>query len=249
MIRAHLATFPARAGIVMRTIASILPQVDRLCVCLNQHQRVPEALADDPRIEVLIPDRDLKDAGKFAFPAAPDDVVFTIDDDILYPPDYVARTLSFFDKVDPGHHVLGHLGHLFQRDPRTGQWGWKNWMFQKRAGRMIKVDLVGTGTSCQLGRNLPPLEAIEDAAGFVDLRHARLHHEAGRWLWLVPHERDWMISTMTPDLDASSLFRTVNARKGEAVLAENRAMLLSRTRHGGQTFRALRQQGVIPGTR
>ena len=107
MIRAHLATFPIRAGILMQTVATILPQVDRLCICLNEYDAIPPELADHDRIEAMIPDRDLKDAGKFAFDVAPDDFVFSIDDDILYPADYVARTLRVFDSLDPGQNVLG----------------------------------------------------------------------------------------------------------------------------------------------
>ncbi|MBM3606414.1 MAG: hypothetical protein FJX25_17320 [Alphaproteobacteria bacterium] len=58
--------------------------------------------------------------------------------------------------------------------------------------------------------NLPRLAQIEDAAGYVDLRHARLHHQADRWMWIVPRQEGWLTSTMTDDLQASSLFQTVN---------------------------------------
>lgn len=84
MIRAHMATFPARAGILMQAVTAILPQVDQLFICLNQHDAVPPQLGDHDRITTLIPDRDLKDAGKFAFLPGDDDIVFTVDDDILY---------------------------------------------------------------------------------------------------------------------------------------------------------------------
>ncbi|MBQ2262368.1 MAG: glycosyltransferase [Loktanella sp.] len=132
MIRAHLATFPARAGILMQTVQSILPQVDKLCICLNQYEDVPTPLAQEPKIETLIPDRDLKDAGKFAFEAAADDFVFTIDDDILYPPDYVKTTLQYFDRLGPAETCPGLYGpRLAERRRNRGDWMEKLDVWQK----------------------------------------------------------------------------------------------------------------------
>ncbi len=246
MIRAHLATFPIRSGILMQTVQSILPQVDRLFICLNDYDHVPEELAQEPKIEAMIPDRDLKDAGKFAFVPEPDDLVFTIDDDILYPPDYVSKTLAMFKRLDPQHHVLGHLGHAWLAKTPGGPMGWQNWLFRKKMGNLRKVDLVGTGTACQLGKNFPRLDQIESAAGFVDLRHARLHAEAGRWLWMLPHPAEWMVSTMTPDLKSTSLLYTVNKAAARPLRHEVFAVIGGRTPHSGKRFRELRAQGLLP---
>ncbi|MDM7457760.1 MAG: hypothetical protein P3W94_000055 [Paracoccus sp. (in: a-proteobacteria)] len=245
MIRAHMASFPPRRHILMRAVGSILPQIDRLCLCLNGYDAVPDDLSGDPRIEVLIPDRDLKDAGKFAFVAAPDDWVFTVDDDILYPPDYVQATLADAGRLDPEQSVVGHLGHVWLAQGRNGRPGWKNLLFRKRSSHLLKVDVLGTGTTCQLGRNLPRLDQIEDAAGFVDLRHACLHARAGRWLWMLPHPADWMHSLMTPDLQESSLLRSVNNRQTPPMMAELRSVFASRSPHSGLRYRQLVKQGVI----
>ena len=246
MIRAHMATFPPRAVILMQTVTAILPQVDQLYICLNGYDSVPAVLATDPKIEALIPDRDLKDAGKFAFVPALDDMVFTIDDDILYPPDYVTQTLGYFKKLSPDKHVIGHLGHAFLPKTPGGPWRWQNWLFRKKVGCLRKVDLIGTGTTCQLGRRFPRLDQIESAAGFVDVRHALLHSQAGRWLWTLPHPENWMVSTMTSELRDTSLLYTVNKAGGPALRSEIYALLSSRTPHSGGRFRDLRKQGVLP---
>jgi hypothetical protein len=243
MIRAHLATFPPRSGILMQVVAAILPQVDRLCICLNEYQAVPQALADEPKIEALIPDRDLKDAGKFAFVPAADDVVFTIDDDILYPPDYVSESLRYFRKLDPARHVVGHLGHAFL--PGAAGAGWKNWPFRRKNGAMRKVDLIGTGTCCQAGQIFPTLAQVETSAGFVDLRHAALHAAAGRWLWVLPHGDRWMTSLMTADLRPTSLLASVNQKGGAAMQHEVFTLLGSRTPHSGERFRSLKAKGLL----
>lgn len=234
VIRAHMASFPPRAGIVMAAIDSLLPQVDRLCLCLNGHGAVPPALAGHDRIEVLIPPADLKDAGKFAFPVADDDVVFTVDDDIIYPPDYVARTLRGFDDVDPGRNVLGYMGNAWVSKPGSGNHGWRNYMFHKAAGQIFKVDVLGTGTACQLGRNLPALADIVTAAGFVDLRHARLHGRAGRRMWVLPRGDDYLRRNLPEDLAGTSLFQTVNRARNPAMMDELARVLAERSAHSGQ---------------
>ncbi|MBW7055413.1 hypothetical protein KY389_01715 [Paracoccus bogoriensis] len=245
MIRAHMASFPPRSAVVRQAVASLLPQVDRLFLCLNQFDSVPGWIADEPKIEAMIPPRDLKDAGKFAFEPDPDDWVFTVDDDIAYPPDYVAATLAQMERLDPETSVIGHLGNAWQERGKLGQMGWKTIMFWKRSPHLMKVDVLGTGTTCQLGRNLPRLDQIENAAGFVDLRHARLHAKAGRWLWVSPHERDWMRSLMTDDLRPTSLFDTVNRRKPPAMMAELAALIGERSPHSGLHHGHLVKKGLL----
>lgn len=245
MIRAHMATFPPRSAVLAQAVASLLPQVDRLFLCLNQYDAIPAALAQDDRITAIIPDRDLRDAGKFAFVPDDDDIVLTVDDDILYPPDYVARTLAHFDGLPPERHVLGYMGNAWMAKGKLGHEGWKNFMFHKRAPHAIKVDVLGTGTTFQLGRNLPRLDQIEDAAGFVDFRHARLQGQAGRWMWSLPREEGWMASLMTDDLMPSSLFTTVNRARPRPMMEELRALLAERGPHSGQQLSRLRSAGLL----
>lgn len=232
MIRAHLATFPPRAPILMQTVASILPQVDLLCICLNDYSEVPAALAGQARIEVMIPDTDLKDAGKFAFPPAPGDVVFTIDDDILYPPDYVSRMLLAFEQLDPHRDILGYQGNAWLGREGGGR-RWRNFLFHQRLGQLLKVDVLGTGTACQLGRNLPALEQMRSAAGFTDLRHARLHHEAGRRMWVLPRGADYLRGNLPDDLRPTSLFRNVMRRADPQMLREKALLMRGLTPGSG----------------
>lgn len=229
MIRAHLATFPIRSGILMQTVGTILPQVDRLCICLNQYQAIPPELADHAKIEAVIPDRDLKDAGKFAFAPAPDDMIFTIDDDILFPPDYVARTLAAFDLLDPAGNVLGFQGNAWVFRKQENAWQWRNFLFHRPARHITKVDILGTGTACQLGRNLPSLDEVISAAGFVDLRHARLHAQAGRSLWVLPREKDEIASNMRGEYWRSSLFNSVQRARVPEMQREQLLMMRERT--------------------
>lgn len=224
MIRAHLATFPPRAGILMQAVQSILPQVDRLCVCLNGYDRVPVELGDLAKVQTMIPDSDLKDAGKFAFPVANDDFVLTIDDDIVYPPDHVERLLRPFDEIDPTGNVLGLFGNVFGPKGPDRTLGWRTFPFTKQVAQILKMDVLGTGTTCQLGRILPSLSDMRSSAGFVDIRHSILHHRAKRSLWLVPRGENAPRGILPQDLWPSSLFETVNRARHPAMMAELRGL-------------------------
>jgi hypothetical protein len=245
MIRAHLATFPARAGILMQTVASILPQVDRLFICMNDYTAIPAELAAHHKIEAMIPDRDLRDAGKFAFEPADDDIVFTIDDDIIYPPDYVTHTMSFFQQLPSDRHVLGYLGSAWVfKDQKAGH-SWKTWMFHKRAPHLVKVDLLGTGTTCQLGRHLPRLHQIEDASGFVDMRHARLQTQGGNWMWVVPRNHEYLLSNMSEEFCSTSLFHTVNKMRPPVMLAEQKKLMDHLGPYSGEQLTRIRSAGHL----
>lgn len=90
-VTASLANIPAREDMLRQVVASLLPQVDRLNVYLNGWDRVPEFL-NDPKIVVARSQDhgDRGDAGKFFWADDIQGYHYTCDDDLLYPPAYVA---------------------------------------------------------------------------------------------------------------------------------------------------------------
>ena len=92
-VTASMASFPARRAMLEQTVASILPQVDFLNVYLNGYDDTPGFLRN-PKIQVIHSREygDLRDNGKFFFlDSVPCGYHFTIDDDIVYPHDYVQK--------------------------------------------------------------------------------------------------------------------------------------------------------------
>ena len=93
MIIAAMATMPHRICSLARSVESILPQVDQLCVYLNGHTELPDCLKRHNIVTAWGPD--LGAAGKFFFTNRfKDGQYFTLDDDIVYPPDYVSHMIS-----------------------------------------------------------------------------------------------------------------------------------------------------------
>lgn len=207
MIRAHLASFPPRRRILRRVVEAILPQVDHLFIVLNEYETVPGYLARDDRITAIIPDRDVKDAGKFWFSPAPDDIVFTIDDDIGYPPDYVSRTLELIAPMGFDNGVYGYQGNALV--PIKGRSNWQNYLFRQSLDSVRGLSLIGTGTLCARGDAIPPLEVIEPMAGACDIAYGAWLHKKGILPWALPREAEWLTNDLPHNLRPSSLFVTV----------------------------------------
>lgn len=65
-------------------------------------------------------------------------------------------------------------------------------------------------------------------------------------MWILPRADDWMVSTMTDELLATSLFTTVNRALPPELVAEWRRLLAERSPHSGQPFGRLHKDGLIP---
>ncbi|RNF35514.1 hypothetical protein [Paracoccus methylarcula] len=237
MIRAHMATFPVRREIMMAVVERIAPQVDRMFICLNEYDEIPAELGQFGNVEAMIPDRDLKDLGKFAFEAGPDDIVFTVDDDILYPSDYVANTLALAERVGLTGNVVGYQGNAWVYKKRLSAYGWRNFLFFKPCPEIIGVTNLGTGTACMIGRHMPTIADLTGSEGFVDFRFSRLQIERGRSLWVLPRGDDYLERNLPEHLKGSSLFDTV-ARSGRLDVQQETWRLMEHVpRNSGMPFR------------
>lgn len=215
---AHLATFPPRAALLRANIVRLRELFPRVTVCLNGYAAVPEFLRGDDGIDAFIPDTDLKDTGKFARAGDGAGLHFLVDDDIVYPRDYVAR-------------MTAHAGAL--RTPAVlGVHGvvYRPWFFGGRHGRRVlhfaaalaasePVDALGTGTVVVSGDLLPPFALMRDAAGFVDVRFARHCAERGVPRLCVPREAGWL---QPCDGGGPSLYDAVTRWPQAAVFADVR---------------------------
>lgn len=97
-----MATMPSRAHTLAVALDSILPQVDRLFLFFDKHDRVPDFAASRPKIVPLLPaqhgqvgaDGKLLGACLLGSPC----LYFCFDDDICYPPGYVELLASGLER-------------------------------------------------------------------------------------------------------------------------------------------------------
>lgn len=213
---AHLATYPGRTALLAANIAHLRALFPRIVVCLNGYGSIPPFLKSDERIAAFIPAKDLKDAGKFADIAGTARFHFLIDDDLIYPKDYVSRMVAH-----AGAHsepvVVGVHGVDYRFWYRGGARGRRVFHFESALQRAREVDVLGTGTVLVAGTELPPLAYVEDAAGFIDIRFARWCAEQRLRRVCVPRPARWLTQS---DFDGPSLFDEVTRVRRTEVLRE-----------------------------
>lgn len=112
---ACMATFPARFATLYQVVDSILSQVDGLFVYLNESDEVPACLKR-PEVHVFLSSQEagnLSANGKvYALQFIEESYVFLIDDDFVFPPDYVSRMKKVIDQFGRGVCVGAH-GSIF----------------------------------------------------------------------------------------------------------------------------------------
>lgn len=208
MIIANLATYPPRSENLEKVVAVISPQVDRLNIVLNQYDALPDELKKYPNVFLFIPDEDLKDVGKFYPDVSDAKYVFLIDDDIIYPPDYVSATIARFEALALQNCMGGYHGSLYMR-PRLGQlirspgllFTYNKRVADFRSGKFCLfdeletatvVDQIGSGTAILRGKDMPPFEYMRTSVKYVDVRLARWCFERGIIPVCLPRAAGWI---------------------------------------------------------
>ena len=235
MIVGTMATFPARRASLIETVTSLAGQVDRLHVVLNEYTEVLPELAGFANVDQIIPPRDLKDTGKFWPDVSGADWVFTLDDDILYPDDYVVSTLEKMARFDGQRVMGGYHGSIYVPQPLKGfkLVQLRYWLHAKRGAASSRevvefhralaapqvVEQLGTGVVVMRGSDWPGFAAMESSQRFVDVRLARLCFEAGIAQISLPRAAGWL-KDRQPE---TSIFQDFTARDPRHVTREIRS--------------------------
>lgn len=192
MIIANMATFPGRADVLEASINRIIPQVDKLNLCLNEYKKIPEYLKT-PKINAFIPDDNYRDVGKFVCDdfQADDDVLY-IDDDIIYPENYVVKMQEKRGSLALGDAIVGVHGVIYP-DVYDGSVGSRVvFAFKRKLLASRRVNQLGTGTILCKGYQAAPLSFMNGSQRYVDVRYAR-YCLNNKWpQFCVNREDGWM---------------------------------------------------------
>ncbi len=140
-----IASLPDRVECLKDTIDSLLPQVDKIIVGLNNYESIPEFL-NNPKIEAYLLDNSLGDAAKFLkIDEYPNAYYFACDDDLIYPSNY---TENLIQKTNEYGVPVGLHGAIL-RKPITSMYI-DRIVFHclKAVTSDITVDYLGTGALC-----------------------------------------------------------------------------------------------------
>jgi hypothetical protein len=147
-VTASMASMPSREPLLRQTVASMLPQVDALNVYLNGYESTPSWIIHD-KVQVIHSRDfgDLRDNGKFFFlDALLHGYHFTIDDDIVYPPDYVQKCVLKIEQYRR-QAIVGVHGVILANPFVRFMQGRTVSHFKRGTSRDAFVNLLGTGTT------------------------------------------------------------------------------------------------------
>lgn len=213
---AHLATYPPRQQLLKANIPRLVNIFEKLVVCLNEYSKVPNFLQGDQRISAFIPPRNLRDVGKFVWPQTEAGRHFLVDDDILYPTDYVSTMMRYSEMISTPA-VLGVHGVDFLDGYTGGVIGRRLRHFEAALSRFVEVDSLGTGTVMLVDVPTPHLTYMEDAMGFVDVRFSRFCSEKNIPRICVPRRARWLRGC---EHDGPTIFSEVTTKDNASILAE-----------------------------
>lgn len=135
-VTANIATHPQRFESLLKMLQSIDGQFDETRIYLNQFSHVPEELQ---HYQTHI-GNDITDNGKFFWSGNADEYYFTLDDDLIYPPDYVKVTLpEIRDRIVTyhGRKLIG-IGRKYYTEHKL-------YRFRESLDVDKSIDVPGTG--------------------------------------------------------------------------------------------------------
>ena len=208
-----MATLPDRAAAAVEAVMSVYPFVDAVRVFVANRKQVPRVLAALDRVSFAFADEtdNLGDGGKF-FWAAEDAAQFayhlTIDDDILYPPDYAQRMVATIEQH--GDRVLAGVHCVTVKQPLRRYYAWESKYthhFHWPLVTPFAAHVIGTGTLAYATRTFN--------VSLDDIRHRNM---ADMWIALralrlglprvcVPRPAHWLAPQ---NIESVSIFTASN---------------------------------------
>ena len=198
-VTAYMATFPTRELIIAEAVESLLPQVDKLVIWVNGEMELPQICYHE-KVELYwgkdVLGFDIGCAGKFAFAFEWEGYIFTVDDDIVYPPDYVQKSIAKIEEYNR-KCVLSWHGRrtvLPMTVYRSAKDMIKNCSFQQNVEEDTECHIIGTGVMFFHASTIVP------KYDFMEMRHTNvsdIHFAQSMDMrgirTIVPaHDRKWL---------------------------------------------------------
>lgn len=196
---AGIASMPSRTRLLRDAFNSIYWQVDRVYVFLNNFEEVPNFLKM-PRVKIFRSQdyEDYKDVGKFfALTEIDEGILFTIDDDILYPPDYVSRMLTYLASTNY-NAAIGVHGFQLPNMPKSF-FDRHMFHFRHELKSLAFASVLGTGTAAfdikRVGIKFQDFTSF----GMADIHFAAHLKNEQIPAVVIPREKEWLIPLSSED--------------------------------------------------
>jgi hypothetical protein len=215
----RMATYPARSDYLSRAVTSLSGQLDKLYVIANEYSRKAiKKLPAIENVEYIIPECDLKDTGKFVGDRDPRQLVFLLDDDLLYPDNYVSTLAAAYGDLGIERAVVGLHGVVYSDlfdGAANSRFVAK---FDKALERRMVVNQLGTGCIMTRGDLLPSFDYMASSQRFVDVRFARYCYEQKIAMVCLARAAGWIRDLEPQDSIFESYTRANHGRQLAEIL-------------------------------
>jgi hypothetical protein len=178
-----IASIPERQDMLKKTVESLKGQYDNLYVALNNYPEIPSFLKN---AEVVQLDNSMGDAGKFWFTEHLDGYIFTCDDDLIYPPDYVKYMIKGIVKYKCP--VTLH-GKTYPRPFKSFGDTMANYRCLDTVDSDGRVDVGGTGVMAWHTADLKIKYSDIQSKNMADCWFAKAAHEQGVRIMCLAHKQ------------------------------------------------------------
>ncbi len=220
-----ICSIPSRAELLRQVLASLSPQVDAMHVYLDRYDSVPDFVRNcHPQVKVYL-SKDhpgLRDNGKFlAFSTLAEDCYyFTADDDIVYPPDYVASMVRRIEDYER-QAVIGVHGVLLPEQAEGYFTSFRKvHMFKKELERDALVNNLGTGTVAFHSGLLHGLDLTHfGTPGMADLHLSVFCKQRDIPMVALARPEDWLQELPSPNTSLYNEFRQADDQQSALIRA------------------------------
>jgi hypothetical protein len=192
---ATMSTFKQRSTVVADSVESILPQVDELWIYVNDYNNIQAYVKKHDKIKIFLGSQcegDIKAKGKFYNSHLIDGYHFTVDDDIIYPKDYVSRYLHKLQEYN-NNIIVTSLGKIVKPNSRNY---YKDYLYSNHFQRIVDCDqLVHLGGTGVMAYHTDYFKVDYNAiktGTYVDLFIGIQANLEGRPILCLKHEENWL---------------------------------------------------------
>lgn len=201
-VTANIATRPGREIGLRKCIASLHGQVDTIRIYFNDFKPY-DWIKDHPKV-TAIRGKDVGSAAKFHWlNRRRNEYYFTCDDDLIYPHDYVEKTIREVDRC--GGYVSYH-GRKLRGIGLSYYKGHQTFHYARRQDHSLQIDVPGTGVGCVRSRDFSPSRITRKQWRNMD--DVGIAYECARQgvsVTLLKHSDQWITDAIP--MDATAIFR------------------------------------------
>ncbi|MCF8002745.1 MAG: glycosyltransferase [Chromatiaceae bacterium] len=218
-----LCSVPEREQLLFRTLESLAGQVDEIHIYLDRYQETPGFVRTcHANVHVVrsAEQPGLRDNGKF-LPLTNnlgECYFFTVDDDIIYPPDYVAALISRIEYYGR-KAVIGVHGVLLPEQAQRYYSGFRRvFSFKRALERDTLVNNLGTGTA---GCHTSVLRGLGlehfPTAGMADLHFSAFCKQQGIPMIALARHANWLSEQETQNMSIYQEFSNADQAQSSLI--------------------------------